>query len=169
MAKAEVMTHKDVFMQFKDFRINLDAADSSALVEVTVDTGLSVRGQLMWLCHLIEAWNPIRAFANPVICEMALSTRVGLAVFPEIGDAGLVFKASHAGHVITTGGQTTRDPHQLQYLPPIPLAAPRLSIYAQMDADEAAYRGVLLAARMGYTTTPLDAGAYVEIAETWGW
>jgi len=169
MAKAAELKHKDVFMQFKDFRISLDAADSSTLVTVSFDTGLSVRGQLMWLCHLVEVWNPVRAFANPVICEMALSTRAGLAVFPEIGDPGLIFKESHAGHVITTGGQTTRDPHQLRFLPPIPLAAPNLSMYAQMDADEAAYRGVLLTARMGYTTTPLDAGAYVEIAETWGW
>jgi len=55
------------------------------------------------------------------------------------------------------------------YLPPIPLATPILSVYAASDVDIASLREALIPMRLGFTTAPLDAAAYTEIAEAWGW
>lgn len=159
----------DMFMQFKDITVLLNGANTSTLEEQEIDTGLSIRGRLVWLIHLIEVSIPLWSFTAPLVLDVGASTRVGLAAMPPLGDPGVLFRASLSAHVATEGGMVHTSPMQLRYLPPFPLAAPKLSVYAQSDADEAAFQGKPVSVRLGFTTAPLDAAMYTEIAETWGW
>jgi len=167
MAKAQ--TAKDVFLNFVDVSKALDAADSSTLVEGEVNTGLSIRGQLIWIVHCIEVFFADTSVASS-IQELALCTVQGLASMPSLGDKGVICKVKerlmYAGAAFS---HAIQRPQVLHYLPPIPLAAPTISLYAKTAADEAVLRGEIIQARIGFTTAPLDAAAYTEIAETWGW
>jgi len=60
------------------------------------------------------------------------------------------------------------SPVEHRFFPPIPLAAPNLTFYAVMD-DDAAHRSLDAHCRIGYTFAQLDAAAYTEIAEAWGY
>ncbi len=157
----------DMFMNWADISVNLDAADSSVLVEAQRNTGLSIRGALLWLIHVVEIYFPREGASNEL--QMAVSTRAGLAVMPLLGDTGVVVKAIHAVNLTVEGASQYTQPVQLRYLPPIPIAAPQLSLYAKSAANIVGLRGDLLEARIGFTTAPLDAAAYTEIAEVWGW
>lgn len=159
---------RDMYMQFKDVSVEYDGSDSSVLVEGQVDTGLSVRGQLIWLVHLVEFF-----FADDEGASQAqyvrICTRRGLVVLPDIGDNGVISGAERQLVVITSGTGFTMQPLVNHYLPPIPLASPQLSIYAETRTNEVTLRGDTVEARLGFTTAPLDSAAYTEIAETWGW
>lgn len=162
---------KDLFMNFADVSAMTDAANSGSLVEAAVNTGLSIRGQLIWLIHLIEVTFPILDLHGGTNHQfgMALSTRAGLATMPNIGEGGLIARMTAAMKFTTSGAQMSFTPLVLHYLPPIPLASPQISIYVNTNVDLAGYRAKTIHARLGFTTAPLDAAAYTEIAEVWGW
>jgi hypothetical protein len=44
-----------------------------------------------------------------------------------------------------------------------------MSVYVQSATAHSDGNGKPVNLRMGFTTAPLDAAAYTEIAETWGW
>lgn len=164
----KVVKSADAFLNFATFSGTFDAADSSVLVEIPVNTGLSIRGALIWLMHLVEAHFEFVPAA--VTARAALSTRQGLVAMPVLGDDGLValFEltvlfagAAYAAPII--------QPLVQHFLPPIPLATPQLSLYTATGADVAGMRGDKVDLRIGFTTAPLDGAAYVEVAEAWGW
>lgn len=156
----------DAFMNFKDVTVDLDAADSSALVSNDENTGLSVRGALIWILHLVQVWLPYKQSAVSSELTYALSTVSGLTSMPSLGDRGLITKM----HIAFFGAGTLMISPQVQhYLPPIPLAAPQITAYAQTDVNDVPYRGLEIEARLGFTTAPLDAASYTELAEVWGW
>jgi hypothetical protein len=163
-------TSRDLYMQFKDISVALNASDSSYLVTDEMDTGLSIRGQLVWLIHLIEVFFQYTTGGSGAqVINFALSTVADLAALPALGDKGCLIVAQKEMAIATNGISYFNAPQQLKYLPPIPLAAPNLSIYAQTTADVSTLRSTTIKARLGFTTAPLDNAMYTEIAEVWGW
>jgi len=160
---------KDLYMQFADVSVDYDSSDSSTLVDAKVDTGLSIRGQLIWLIHLIEIMFSSDDAAQTTHQQVAISTREGLAAMPDLGEAGVLVKAEKQFFFVTSGLALMHQPLALHYLPPIPIAAPSLHVYAQTTIDNSYLRGDTVEIRFGFTTAPLDSKAYTEIAETWGW
>lgn len=166
MGKVQVAP-KDAFMNFKGVKVSLDAADSSALVEARLETGLSIRGGLAWLIHKIEVY--MKAADADYTLRVALSTRQGLTGIPLLNDDGTVCYFEERGMLVTEGFPIIQRPLQAGYLPPVPLASAMLSLYAKTAADVATLRAKEIELRIGYTTTPLDAALYTELHETWGW
>jgi hypothetical protein len=161
------VTPLDLYMQFFDMAVRMDPTDSTDLTEAVKPTGISIRGKLAFLVHLIE-WSHWFDGATNVI-HMALSTRQGLTVMPSNTDDGVLGRCDRQVTVTTTGGHSEINPVQMHYLPPIPFAAPQLSLYTETLTDVANLRGDFNRVRLGFTTTPLTAAMYTEIAETWGW
>lgn len=166
MAKA-----KDLYMNFANVLLSYDASNSATLVSAKVDTGLSIRGGLVWLIHFIDFWFANDPSAGHVTQQMALSTVNGLAAMPEITDKGLIervdlqsFYYTAAGFQYGVGARKKEN-----HLPPIPMASPQVVLYAKTAADITTIRGDAIKCRIGFTTAELDAAMYTEIAEVWGW
>lgn len=157
----------DVFMQFAAIG-GVWPGVTTVLTEVALKTGLSIRGGLMWLLHQIE-FATSQPAANASIMSMALSVRDGLVTMPTIEDPGCLAELTMMRLVTTTGATTWAFPHVQHFLPPIPLAAPNLSLYFRTTTDDSGLDTNRASVRLGYTTTPLDAKAYAEIAETWAY
>lgn len=161
---------RDLFMQFAAVRVLLDGADSSTLVEGKVPTGLSVRGGLIWLIHQVEWMLPNHLLTQASVeLEAAVCTVAGLAAMPQIHEKGVVAVDIEGCLLLTEGMTYFRHPVKDGFLPPVPLAAPNLSIYAKSGVDDANVRGEAVIARVGFTTAPLTNDVYAEIAETWGY
>lgn len=162
------VTSRDLYLNFVALETAIDAANSSTLVEVVLNTGLSIRGGLVWLIHLVELFvRPPGSQAAEF--SIALVTRQGLAAMPRVGDDGVICKVNRTMTLITSGMVAPFLPSVLHYLPPIPIACPQISLYCAENADVSGDRGVAIEGRVGFTTTPLDSAVYTEIAEAWGW
>lgn len=169
---AKFATTKDLYMNFKDVEVDLDSTTSTAtLVEAETDTGLTIRGGLVWLLHLIEWYFSDDAAAASVTQIACLSTVAGQATMPELTDKGTIAKAQSAFQFATGVGFQfgLMQPFAQHYLPPIPIASPQICLYAKTNVDNSNLDGDTIRARIGFTTAPLDNAMYTEIAETWGW
>ena len=160
-------SHRDLYLNFKDITLLLDGSDSSTVVTQPVPSGLSIRGALIWLVHLVECSVPQTNVS--FTAKVALSTVSELLAVPNIGDRGCLFRFDWGAYLATEGMHGFFYPLQLRYFPPVPIAAPELTLYAATGADVASLQGKPLQMRLGFTTAPLDAAAYTEIAETWGY
>ena len=158
----------DAYMNFKAVEGGT-GADSDALQEYEETTGLSVRGQLVWLIHKIEWFFDVYFTTNFLSVNAALSTVSGLSAMPEITDIGCVARVRCGFNMVTSGASRYNEPFTQSFLPPIPLAAPKLNLYVQGAADHADGQNKDVNCRIGFTTTALDSAMYTEIAETWGW
>ncbi len=168
----------DMFMNFKSIRALFDTADSSAVTEEKSPTGLSIRGQLLMLIHQVEWIFEVttamsQASFDDYSIQSILSTRAGSTVLPGMDAAGVVdavvVNANTAADGANNINSWIRQPYKSQWLPPVPLAAQSLSVYVKTNTDVTAMRGQTALCRIGFTTAPLDAAAYTEIAEAWGW
>ena len=157
---------QDLYTQFFPFELELATSDSSDLVEDAHGTGLSIRGTYIWLIHAIE-WLPM--FNEPTSVQMllSLSKLKGESTIPGVMDNGCIGEARTLSGVATSGAITQWVPFLQRFLPPIPFAAPNISLYGKTLTDSANWRGVAMRARLHYTTVPIDPDVYVEIAETW--
>jgi len=165
MAKKEAP--RDLYMQFKDVSGQM-AASATTLNEREPAPGMSIRGMLAFLIHKIEIWSPDWG-TNTRGGTFALSTISGLAAMPSLSDKGLLCKVKSDVFFVTNGAGYVESPIQLGYLPPVPLVAPNISMYCIADQAHADINGKEIEARICFTTVPLDAAMYTEIAETWGW
>ena len=165
MAKANPT---DVFMQFAAWLITWPGI-TTTLTETSKNTGLSVRGGLMWLIHVAELTGQFLHGIDALILECALSTIKGASAVPTPVSKGYVAGWSCTAALNTNGLSFGVFPWRSTFLPPIPIAAPNLSAYIVGSDDAAALDGKDVHVRVGYTTTPLDARAYAEIAETWSY
>ena len=170
MAKKE--TSKDLFMQFASIAGVLGAADSSVLQAFQLPTGLSVRGGLLWLVHAVQFFHPMHKSlaVGAQGIRLSLSTHVNEATLPGLEDPGVIAVCLPFLQQITAENAygysgPGEDQH---YLPPVPLAAPVLTLYAESNADEMNLWSAPVGVRIGYTTSPLDEASYAEIAEVWG-
>ena len=159
---------KDILMQFADIAGNTGAA-SSTLQEQVINTGLSVRGALVWLIHMVEIIYGGNLTTNFRGVDYAVCTRTGLAAMPQIGDHGVLFRGGLFMDMLTSGAGVREKPHRLSFSPPVPIASPQLSVYVQGVANHADGQNKRCDIRMGFTTVPLDSALYTEIAEVWGW
>lgn len=176
---AKKATSTDMFLQFAPFAGEL-GSPTTALQELQVGTGLSIRGQLIWLIHWVEFWLDLSAIMSETTFVDAefwqvISTRKGLSVIPTLDDDGVVAVCMHQVNVKAAAGTAENvanvnvQPIRQQFLPPVPLAAPNLSLYSVCADSVPVSVAAPSVARIGFTTAPLDAAAYTEIAETWGW
>ena len=172
MAKAKE-TPADLFMQFKTLDGQTDATNGELLEERSYPTGLSIRAPLLWLIHKVSFYFDIPTMMvvpDEHLVQIALSTIPGLTVFPLPGDNGLIelaeFVIGH-GAVGNEGGFTMQMPMEYNFLPPVPIAAPNLSVYCRQAPDTATLRANKQQVRIGFTTSPIDTEAYAEIAEVW--
>lgn len=157
----------DVFMQFAAFS-GVWPGVTTVLSTADLKTGLSIRGGIMWLIHMVELITAAPNL-NGIHVQVSLSVRDALTVFPKLDDPGVLAHMEMEAHFNTSGRMIWGFPMVSHFLPPIPLAAPNLSLYWQSSADDAGLDGEDVIARVGYTTSPLDAKAYAEIAETWAY
>lgn len=155
-------------MNFVDLEGLTDAADSSTLEETTINTGLSIRGAMIWLVHKVEIIWP-RFTVDEADLTACLCTVGGLAAMPSMADRGVIWKSQRTLEAGAAGRSYEPLKESEGYLPPIPLAAPSISIYLATATDQTELRAKMIQIRVGFTTAPLDAQAYTEIAETWGW
>jgi hypothetical protein len=159
-----------MFAQFAAVHVDLDSADTTVLVSNRLDTGLSIRGGLLWLIHAIDWYLAMDYSTSSCRQTAALSTVEGLATMPNLQDRGCIDKIQE-NFIITTAVAINiwYNPVRHGWLPPVPLAAPSINLYAQCTANIAALRGDEVACRIMFTTAPLDQAAYTEVAEVWGW
>lgn len=160
-------TPSDMYMNFLDATVTMGAT-STDVVSTEVATGLSIRGGLAFLIHKVEwCFNNIGAAATSYL-EAALSTRSGETSVPELGDQGTIDR-----YFLDCNGGTSSSFYQSlpihhNFLPPIPVAAPKIVCYATASVDTAVFRSKTLECRIGFTTVKIDSRMYTELAETWG-
>jgi hypothetical protein len=161
---------KDLYMQFASWAGDFDTSDATTLVASELNTGLSIRGGLVWLIHLIE-WEVFQAWvaATHERVFAALSTVPGLAAIPEFDDAGCISRYVSDSYLNANGAAVFFQPIAFHYLPPIPLAAPLLTMYFQAETNSDLFDGEKCRCRIGYTTKPIDEGLYAEVAEVWSY
>lgn len=156
---------QDLFMQFAAYSVVAHITDPQQLVSADFPTGLSIRGEFIWLMHLIEFsnWNPsIDNWGAMVLCAVP-----GLVALPDLNDRGVIARDVRYAHLNTNGGWANANPSRHSYLPPIPFASPNITLYAQMQVDEEGQQAVTLECRIGYTTLPVSKDVYLELAEVW--
>lgn len=173
--KGAGVTPKDMYMNFWASDIPALAA-SGTLYSVEFPTGLSIRGELAMLIHLVE-WMIYPAASAEVdagqLVEMGLSTRQGLTAVPAWPDDGCIAEQvwkfeSRSGAAGIFALQNYCYERQ-GFLPPIPVAAPVITLYGMKTNDGAPAGTPAVTCRIGFTTIPIDSKLYQEIAETWGW
>lgn len=163
MAKKPVMS--DVLMQFAVVNATW-AGDTSVLAEGAHQTGLSIRGGLMWLIHLIELYLPRVLDAIDNRLYMSLSAMAGRTSMPSVTAKGTLMQIEQSIGLTTSGAVVAHSPIVHHYLPPIPFAGPNLSLYLQTDNDAAEVSAGSYA-RVGFTTQAVDSASYAELAEVW--
>lgn len=156
----------DLYAQFFTFHAQLHPSESDQLVEVSKSTGMSVRGEFIWLVHKIE-WISEQVEPTSIHLYASLSTRKGLTVRPKLSDVACLSMYQLSSGINQTGAITEVQPHQIGILPPVALAAPNISLYVRTLADSANWRGKSIWCRIHYTTLPMAPALWVEIAETW--
>lgn len=162
-----MVASKDIYMQFRGTSLAIDGTNSTTVVRVDMETGLTIRGGLAWLIHKIEArWSDFPEVDNTIRWGLsALSTLAGL---PNINGDGTLAIGESTVRLTTSGIATFVQPHVQRFLPPLVYARSKISLYAGSQADEAGIRGDFLDVRIGYTTVKLDPAVLTEIIETWG-
>lgn len=164
-------TSKDLFLNFASLMLNI-GAPSTVLVTALLNTGMSIRGALGWLVHQIQWWITDDMDSQvPNALWGVLGTRPALAVMPAPEDDGVI----DAAYLVwgfaapATGAFGAELGRPRAFNPPIPLASPSVTLYGSSMAADANLQGNKMVVRLGYTTTPMDAALWQEIAETWGW
>ena len=170
----------DILMQFFSLPLDVTALISTTLFTSEYNTGLSIRGNYFWYIHLVEFHFLLKALLKPAAAyegalSCAISARSGLTVMPQPEDPGVVayqrllIDGDSGGYAPVFAELTKRQ----SFLPPVPLAHPKLNVYMQMALGSGTAptwtAGRKLTARIGFTTAPLTAQMYEEIAETWGY
>lgn len=169
MGKATKWT--DLFLNYVSIKLTTGAS-ATTLVEQSLPTGLSVRGQYGWAIHAVEfmlsqRWVATAAAPTGVV-QLGLTTKRGLAAIPSLGDDGTLAVHEEVRTFITSGETAIVRPHVVYMSPPVIIASPNLSLYWKASFDHAPLRAAEVIARIAYTTFALDSAAYTEIAETWG-
>ena len=164
---------RDLFMQWYPLDISTDDTDASDVVRADFVTGLSVRGDYAWIIHKIEfapqAMNNFGGGDNQ--WNFSLCTTDGYPIgagedVPNLNQKGVIGKFGFTYSLTTEGAWAMKLPLTWESLPPTIIAAPKLSLYANCNVDAAAVRDQQVVMRIGFTTVPMDAAMYLEIAET---
>jgi len=143
---------------------------AATLHSQSLNTGLSLRGELIWLIHQVEFFvYPYPSLSNTQWnLQVCLSTQSGLSSFPDADQRGVIASHYYTHLYPSSGNQwwVDEDPFIHSYLPPIPLASSMVIMYVYSNMTVASTN---VWTRIGYTTVPLTSATYLEIAEAWGW
>lgn len=166
------MPGKDQYMNFFNIE-SASAASSATLVADDNNTGSGMATNLAWRIHKIElttdmTWNG-GADGNRLI--FAVSTRKAASAMPTLSDKGTiaVFQKTFNLFGAGTGHTQATDPLVADYLPPLIIASPNLSLYFQSNANFAGAQAKTINCRIGFTTEKLSEGLYREVFETWNY
>lgn len=160
---------RDLFLNFMDLTAKYDATDSSSLEETEFGTGLTIRGGLAFLIHQVEVIFPTFAADNDQLCMLCTEKGKSAIGANQFGDKGVIAYFQRQWAYVTSGGGVIDTPMIARFMPPVPVAAPNISVYLKTSADEAALRAAPVGVRLGFTTVELDPALYTEVAETWGY
>jgi len=170
----------DIYMQFFNMPLDVTGSLYTTMFSAEYNTGLSIRGEYFWLIHKVEFFWLFKALLTAAayqgVLKACVSTRSGLATMPEPEDAGVVSYSRWFLNFGTTGTYDHKaDPITERdfFSPPLPLAAPKLSVYLQGENGSGSaftwVAGRKLNVRLGITTAPLTSTMYDEIAEAWAY
>jgi hypothetical protein len=162
-------TSKDLYMQFKGHESAWDGSNTTTLVEKEMDTGLSIRGGLVWLIHMVEWFITATLSTDLTHHRACLNSVAGQTSLPTLTAIGTLAYVDVIGKCVSSGGGFVSMPIAEKFLPPVPFAKPNLSLYCAMSGNIAAMQGEDVLARICFTTEELDQAMYQEIAEVWGW
>lgn len=161
-AVAPKTTIKDAYVNFK--RLAVTATNPITTIACqNHDTGLSSVAGFGWQIHGIQVYIPLIISAGTVL-EIAISTRKDLTIMPKSGDGGCLAQFIMA----STGAQGTISPLQLndEYLPPMLIASPNLSMYVKASVA-CSLSSTEIQARISYTTKAITDKMYIELIGTW--
>jgi len=168
---ANAKASADIFTNFYYVKVTLDGTDSTTMAENDFDTGLSSRGGLGWVIHRIEVWPTFKAIRMDadLVLKVALSTKKDEGSLPDPDVTGVIFHNRYAVSAAAAGTIIApHEPHYMVFDPPLLIASKNLSMYAETEVDDAAWRNTTVHARIHYTYWPVGIAEYLEIAETWG-
>lgn len=166
------MAGRDQYMNF--FTLDVTTGASSAtLVNENFNTGAGVATMLAWRIHLVE-WHSSGSWSGAADgnrFRVSLSTRKDLSSIPTLNDKGTIcmFNPVATVYGAGTGSHIMQYPQVVKWLPPILVASPNFSIYAQGSADFAGQQQKKQELRIGFTTEKLTESAYREVFETWNY
>jgi hypothetical protein len=169
----------DILMQFFSLPLDATAVVVTTLLSAEFNTGLSIRGNYFWYIHRVE-WHILMKVLITLgaawqgVYEMALSARSGLATMPQPEDPGVIsYRRLYVDGVVGADSAVYDLSRFDHFLPPVPLATPKLNVYLQGQTGSGVaptwIAGRKLNCRVGFTTAPLTAQMYDEIAETWSY
>ncbi len=159
----------DEYLNFFTMKLT-SAAAANTLVEKNDKTSMGAFTKQAWVIHQVEffshgSWS---GAGDGIGTSWALSTRKGLAAFPELTDIGSIANIDHAMTLGAAGDGVfvTEWPSKIHYLPPIIIAAPTLAFYFQASADFAGQRLTDQHVRIGFTAEELTADKWQEVFQT---
>lgn len=169
MGKEENFKITDELMQFATVSVRLDASDASALVDAPLQTGLTVRGDMVWKIHRLDIRMPHTAGVTDYVLAAGLSMRAGLAGVPLTSDPGCIYRWDRQFDIAANGVVYQGWPVVDTFMPALPIAGPTARLYAALDADQAVMRNQLIAVRIGFTTEKMTKAMWQELLDVWGW
>ncbi len=157
---------RDVYVNFFPMQV-LFGANASVLVQNNHNAPMGMGLGFAWEIHSIDWYPPPFADGASAIATFAISTRRGLTTMPVLTDKGTlaVFKTSLLWQ--TSGASYQVLPERTSWLPPVVLASPNMSLYAQVSATHASFNSKLVEARINFTMVELDKALYEELFQTW--
>ena len=166
-----IMAGKDQYMNF--FTVNVQsAANSATLVVGNFNTGSGMATNLAWRIHKVELFteNTWDGAAGGAEMLWALSTRKAALALPGLTDKGTITAFRRNITVVSASGAfSSRAPQTADYLPPMIIASPNLSIYCQTVNNFNGGQNHNQEMRIGFTTEKLSEGLYREVFETWNY
>lgn len=177
MASEEDVVVQDLFCQWKSPYVVLDAADSTDLEEAEFDTGLALFADYAWALHGVEFWpsSGLMKMASTLAAD-AYNTlkmcigRSGLSSIVPNAPGVMALKEIYFGESYLTSGiavHTHEAPIEWRPPTPVPIAASKLSLYAQSEVDHADLRSSVVRARLYFTLIPTTPQLWKELAERW--
>ena len=161
--------------QFLNFFVLTKPSQAAATTLSTADfnTGAGVATMLAWRIHKIEWYNEgsFSGAADGNAMEVGISTRKSLTVLPSLTDKGTiaVFRLVATVYGAGTGMTYVEYPKVQDFLPPMLIATPNISIYIDCTADFAGMQSKTQFVRIGFTSQKLTESAYREVFEPWNY
>jgi len=160
----------DLYMQYVSIPLDCVVQDINILVEASINTGLSLRGNFAWLIHEVEFLWYLDSWAANSWFEACLTSRIGETVMPQLENPGVIDMHRMRCGLASTANDLLDQSKVYHHLPPVPFAGPKLSLYLQAGITGVNwYAGRKLDCRIGFTTQDIDSKMYLELAETWGY
>lgn len=156
----------DLYTQFFVVTNSTDASNSTTLTHTRQSTGLSIDGNRFWLIHAIDYdYTITHAASNRMRSSLAVTDT--FTAFPEMDQPGVIDVNKFHATIVTQGISVDDWVRTANFLPPIPIANPNITLYNNTSVDNVAHRNVETHARIRYTTIPANQATILEVSQLW--